>query len=124
MSPDRTHRVAESIRAELADAVRTEVRDPRIGALSVTDARVSRDLSVADVYVSSLASVDAAAKAQLVAVLNRAAGFLRSALARRLDLRSTPRLRFHYDDLPAQGPHLDALIRQAVASDRSAAPRG
>ena len=117
MSPDRSHRVAESIRAQLASVVLTEVADPRISLLSVTDAKVSRDLSVADVYVSSLAAEDAGARTELVAVLNRAAGFLRSAVARRMALRSTPRLRFHYDELPEQGPRLDTLIRQAVASD-------
>lgn len=118
MSGDRAHRVAESIRALLAEAIRAEVGDPRLAMLSITDARVSRDLSVADVYVSSFAAVDAPARAELVAVLNRAAGFLRSAVARRLRLRSTPRLRFHYDELPEEGPRLDAIIRQATCSDR------
>lgn len=117
MTPDRAHRVAESIRVQLADIVRTEMRDPRVTLLSVTDARLSRDLAVADVYVASLATQDAASREALVAVLNRAAGFLRTAVARRLDLRATPRLRFHYDDLPEQGSKLDALIRQAVRSD-------
>lgn len=121
MSPDRSHRVAESIRAQLASVVLTEMADPRIALLSVTDAKVSRDLSVADVYVSSLAAEDAGARLELVAVLNRAAGFLRRAVARRMALRSTPRLRFHYDELPEQGPRLDTLIRRAVASDERGA---
>lgn len=118
MSGDRAHRVAESIRALLAEVVRAEVGDPRLAMLSITDVKVSRDLSVADVYVSSFAATDAPAQSELVAVLNRAAGFLRRALARRLQLRGTPRLRFHYDELPEEGPRLDAIIRQAVCSDR------
>lgn len=116
LSPDRSYRVAETLRAQLATVVLTEVGDPRISMLSVTAAKVNRDLSVADVYVSSLAAEDADARVELVAVLNRAAGFLRSAVARRMDLRNTPRLRFHYDELPEQGPRLDALIRQAAAA--------
>ncbi len=121
MTPDRAHRVAEFIRAQLAEIVRSEMRDPRVTLLSVTDARLSRDLAVADIYVASLATQDEASRDALVAVLNRAAGFLRTAVARRLDLRATPRLRFHYDDLPERGSKLDALIQQAVLSDEQRA---
>ena len=121
MTPDRANRVAEFIRAQLADIVRTEMRDPRVTLLSVADARLSRDLAVANIYVSSLATEDAAARARLVAVLNRAAGFLRSAMARRLNLRAIPRLRFHYDNLAEQGVRLDALIQQAVRHDEQRA---
>ena len=121
MTPDRAHRVAEFIRAQLAEIVRSEMRDPRVTLLSVTDARLSRDLAVADIYVASLATRDEASRDALVAVLNRAAGFLRTAVARRLDLRATPRLRFHYDVLPERGSKLDALIQQAVLSDEQRA---
>lgn len=124
MTPDRAHRVAEFIRVQLAEIVRTEMRDPRVTLLSVTDARLSRDLGVADIYVASLATRDAASQDALVAVLNRAAGFLRTAIARRLDIRATPRLRFHYDDLVERGPKLDALIQQAVRSDEQRADAG
>ena len=117
MTPARANRVADFIRAELAGIVLAEMRDPRVGMLAVTDARVSRDLGVADIYVSSLATQDAAARDALVAVLNRAAGFLRTAVARRHAMRATPRLRFHYDELIESGPRLDALINEAVAAD-------
>ena len=133
MTPARATRVAELLRAELAAIVRTQMRDPRVSMLSITDARVSRDLGSADIYVSSLSALDAASgghvgdqvedhavdngKADLVAVLNRAAGFLQSAVARRHDLRKTPKLRFHYDDLIESGPRLEALIDEAVGGD-------
>ena len=128
MTPARATRVAELLRAELAAIVRTQMRDPRVSMLSITDARVSRDLGSADIYVSSLSVLDAAAgdhvedhavdgRADLVAVLNRAAGFLQSAVARRHDLRKTPKLRFHYDDLIESGPRLEALIDEAVGGD-------
>lgn len=115
MTPDRAERVASSIRAQLADVVRTRMSDPRLPLLAVTDARVSRDLAVADIYVSSLAAERDDAREELVAVLNHAAGFLRRTLARRLDLRFTPKLRFHYDELAEQAPRLEALIDRALA---------
>lgn len=129
MTPARATRVAELLRAELAAIVRTQMRDPRVSMLSITDARVSRDLGSADIYVSSLSALDTSSgdhvkdhsedhgKADLVAVLNRAAGFLQSAVARRHDLRKTPKLRFHYDDLIESGPRLEALIDEAVGGD-------
>lgn len=123
MTPDRAERVASSIRAQLADVVRTRMSDPRLPLLAVTDARVSRDLAVADVYVSSLAAEQDDARDELVAVLNHAAGFLRRTLAQRLDLRYTPRLRFHYDELAEQAPRLEALIDRAVQPAAENEPR-
>lgn len=127
MTPTRASRVAELIRAELAAIVKTQMRDPRVSMLSITDVRVSRDLGAADIYVSSLAAADAAfgdeAKADLIAVLNGAAGFLRSAVARKHGLRKTPRLRFHYDDLIEGGARLEALIDEAVRGDGSGEPK-
>ncbi len=122
MSPDRASRVADFIRSELAHIVLTRVRDPRLGMLCVTDARVSRDLSCADVYVTSMttgASSEAVARSrhELVDVLNRASGFLRNAIARRHRLRATPKLRFHYDDLVEHGARMEALIDDVVGSD-------
>ena len=119
MTPERVNRVADFIRSELADIVQNQMRDPRVSLLSVTDARVSRDLSVADVYVTSLNARDDEERAALVEVLNGAAGFLRSAVAGRHAMRTTPRLRFHYDELIEGGPRLEALIDRAVGASRS-----
>ena len=117
MTPERVNRVADFIRSELADIVQNQMRDPRVSLLSITDARVSRDLSVADVYVTSLNARDDEERAALVEVLNGAAGFLRSAVAGRHAMRTTPRLRFHYDELIEGGPRLEALIDRAVDAD-------
>ena len=117
MTPERANRVADFIRSELADIVQNQMRDPRVSLLSITDARVSRDLSVADIYVSSLNARDDRERAELLAVLNGAAGFLRSAVAGRHSMRTTPRLRFHYDQLIEGGPRLEALIDRAVEAD-------
>ena len=124
MTPDRANRVADFIRSELADIVRTQMRDPRASLVSVTDARVSRDLGVADVYIASLDAQDPAARGALVDVLNGAAGFLRSALSQRHSMRTTPRLRFHYDELIDDGPRLEALIDKARQADRRAGDHG
>ena len=117
MTPQRANRVADFIRGELADIVQNQMRDPRVSLLSVTDARVSRDLGVADIYVSSLSVSGDDERAELLAVLNGAAGFLRTAVAARHSMRTTPRLRFHYDELIEGGPRLEALIDQAVDAD-------
>ena len=117
MTPDRADRVAVHLRAQLAEVIRSKMSDPRLPLLAVSDVRVSRDLAVADVYVSTLSEVGRDARADAVAVLNHAAGFLRSAIARRHDLRTTPKLRFHYDDLAEEAPRLEALIDQALRAD-------
>ena len=117
----RELRVADFIRETLADIIRAEMRDPRVGMVSVTDARVSRDLGYADVYVTSLEADDEPSREGLLDVLNGAAGYLRSALAKRHGMRTTPRLRFHHDDLIESGPRLEALISKAVADDRRSA---
>lgn len=124
MSPDRANRVADFIRSELADIVGRQMRDPRVSLLSVTDVRVSRDLGFADIYVASHNAADAAARAELIEVLGGAAGFLRTALAARHAMRTTPRLRFHYDELIERGPRIEALIDKAVQADRRADGEG
>lgn len=114
----RVLRVADYLREELAGIIRDEMRDPRVSMVTVSDVRVSRDLSVADVYVSSLQAETDADKAALVAALDGAAGFLRSAVAKQASMRTTPRLRFHYDVLIEDGLRMDRLIDEAVQSDR------
>jgi len=113
----RDLRVGDFVRDELAAIIQREMRDPRIGMVSVNEVRVSRDLSYADVYVSSLDARTKAQKDELVGVLNKAAGFFRSELAKRHRMRTTPRIRVHYDRLIEEGPRMDALIDRAVRAD-------
>lgn len=75
----RDLRVADFIRDELASIISREMRDPRVGMVNVNEVKVSRDLSYADVYVSSLDADTAEARQALIEVLNGAAGFFRSA---------------------------------------------
>lgn len=114
----RDLRVADFIRDELSSIIAREMRDPRVGMVNVNEVRVSRDLSYADVYVSSLDAETAEARDTLIEVLNNAAGFFRSELAKRHRMRTTPRLRIHYDTLMEEGPRLESLIEKAVASDK------
>jgi len=113
----RDLRVADFVRDELADIIQRGMRDPRVGMVSVNEVKVSRDLSYADVYVSSLSADTPEERQALVDVLNRASGYLRTELAKRHRMRTTPKPRFHYDELVDEGPRLEALIEKAVRSD-------
>lgn len=113
----RTDRIGDYIQRELAELIRREVKDPRLGLVTVQQVRVARDLSWADVYFTLLGQ-DAEDGSEAEAVLSNAAGFLRSQLAKDLNTRTTPRLRFHYDQLPEQASRLSSLIDQARAEDR------
>jgi ribosome-binding factor A len=114
----RDLRVGDFIRDELAAIIQREMRDPRVGMVNISEVRVSRDLSYADVYVSSLDAQTQAERDNLVDVLNKASGFFRSELAKRHHMRTTPRIRVHYDELIEAGPRMDALIDRAVQADR------
>ena len=85
--------------------------------VSVNEVTVSKDLSYADVYVSSWQTRDPEQRDEFIAVLTKAAGFFRSELARRHRMRTTPKLRFHYDEVIERGPELEALIESAVQAD-------
>ena len=118
-NPQRPHRVGDQIQKELADLLRNEVKDPRVGAVTVTHVDVSPDLSHATVHFTHLAGREHAA--ETVAALTRTAGFLRSGLSHRLDLYSVPQLHFAYDDSIEAGMRLSQLIDDAVAADKKLA---
>ncbi len=111
----RTRRVGEQIQRELAQLIREEVKDPRVGMVTVSAVQVARDMSHAKVYVTVLGSEEDTARS--VEALNRAAGFLRSALGRNMMMRTVPQLHFVYDESIARGSHLSSLIDAAVADD-------
>ena len=108
----RTLRVAEQIQRELADLIRLEVKDPRVGMVTLVGAEVSPDYSHAKVFFTTLG--DSAQIASAGAGLNHAAGFLRSELGRRLSLRGIPHLHFIYDESVERGVRLSRLIDEAV----------
>lgn len=113
----RVLRIADFIRDELAVIIQQEMRDPRVGMVSVNEVSVSKDLSWADVYVSSIDSATLDERVELIAVLNKASGYFRSELAKRHTMRTTPKPRFHYDEIVEEGPRMEALIESAIKSD-------
>jgi len=109
----RTLRVAEQIQRELAQLIQRELKDPRIGMVTVADVEVTTDLSHARVYVTVLDGDDEAREA--IAALNHAAGFLRRELSHRLSLRNTPALRFIHDQTTEKANQLASLLKRAEA---------
>ena len=116
----RTQRVADQIQKELAQLIQLEMKDPRLGMVTVSAVEVSRDMSFADIYVSFLGVDDQEKIDQSLKVLSQAAGFLRSQLARAIKLRFTPQLRFFYDNSLRRGAYLSSLIDEAIAKDARA----
>ena len=114
----RTERVADYLQRELAGLIQREVRDPRVGMVSLTGVNVSRDLGHARVYYTSLESDSSEEAAETTEALNRAAGFMRSALSRDSSMRSVPQLRFYFDSSVGRGRDLEDLIRRAADADR------
>ena len=114
----RAERVADAIQRELAELIRDEMRDPRVSLVNITAVDVSRDMSIAKVYVNFVAGKSETEAADAVDALNHAAGFLRTLLAKVIRLRMVPRLRFYYDASGERGQRLSALIDYAISQDR------
>ncbi|MCB1677950.1 MAG: 30S ribosome-binding factor RbfA [Halioglobus sp.] len=114
----RTQRVADYLQRELAALIQRELRDPRLGMVSITGVSVSRDLAHARVYYTVLGSDSPEEASQSTAVLNQAGGFLRSLLSRDSTMRSVPQLHFYFDSSVGQGRRMEDLIRQAADADR------
>ena len=114
----RTQRVGDFLKQELARLIQLEVRDPRVGMVSVTGVEVSRDMAHAKVFVTVLGKDTEADAADSITALNHAAGFLRSQVARISNARTTPKLRFVFDASIGRGARMSSLIDAAVAADR------
>lgn len=122
-------RVDEAIRQVIGDALATDLKDPRVGFVTVTDVKTSSDLSHARVYVSVLG--EAHTREDTLAGLRSAHGYLQSRIARELKLKRTPTLEFSYDDTTDRAMRLDALIEAELetggtprARDDRRAPAG
>lgn len=122
MSVERMRRVDEAIRQVIGDALASDLKDPRVGFVTVTDVRTSADLSHARVYVSVLADWrsrgstigEAETRADTLAGLDSAHGYLQGRIARELKLKRTPTLAFTYDDTTDRAMRLDALIETEI----------
>jgi ribosome-binding factor A len=113
----RSDRVAEQVRRDLADLIRTELKDPRVGMISLTAVELTPDYAHAKVFFTTL---QAEHLAEIEQGLRRAAGFLRRELGRRIHIHTLPELHFIYDASVERGASLSQLIDQANAlSDRT-----
>jgi len=115
----RTQRIGDQMQRELALLIQREVKDPRLGLVTITAVDVSRDLSHAKVFITVMGKDDdeGAVKANL-RILNEAGGFLRMQLGKAMKLRTVPQLHFNYDASVRRGVELTSLIERAVAEDR------
>ena len=119
VSTSRATRIAERIREELSALLITHAQDPRLAGISITDVNVDRELAFANIYYSSLEGAERAK--EILAGLQHAQGFLRSELARRIDLRVFPRLRFHYDPTYERADRIERLIASLHTEDEKPA---
>lgn len=115
----RAQRVGDQIQRELAVMIPRELKDPRLGFVTLTGVDVSRDLGHAKVYVTLMNSEDPEVIEDNLEVLREAAGYLRMLLGKEIRIRSIPQLHFHYDDSVTRGAYMSSLIARAVASDRN-----
>ena len=113
----RLRRVEDQIQRELSEILRTGLKDPGVGMITLTGVEVSRDLAHAKVYFTRLG--DAESLARTLEALKRAAGFLRSALGDRIKVHNTPELHFEYDASVERGIRLTQLIDAAVAGKKT-----
>lgn len=114
----RSDRVSDAIQRLLGQLIPQEIRDPRVGMVNINDVTVTRDMAYAKVYVTFVGAESEAQSLAAAAVLNNAAGFLRTFLAKELSMRTVPKLQFIYDKTAIRGQELSSLIDKAVARDR------
>ena len=110
----RSRRIAEQIQRELSEIIQLELKDPRVGMITITDVEVTSDHEHAKVFFTRLG--EASDNQAVTRALEHAAGFLRSELAHRMRLRIVPQLHFEYDESVERGVRLSKLIDEAVGN--------
>ncbi|MDY0047908.1 MAG: 30S ribosome-binding factor RbfA [Thauera propionica] len=113
----RSQRVVEQIRRELAELIRLEVKDPRVGFITLTDVEITPDYAHAKVFFTSMTGE--ADVPEIQRGLRRASGFLRRELGRRIRIHTIPELHFHYDRSVEEGSRLSRLIDDVVREDEA-----
>ncbi|MHC1785148.1 MAG: 30S ribosome-binding factor RbfA [Anaerolineaceae bacterium] len=104
----RLNRIADRIRQVLSEMVIRDIEDPRLSGISITDVKVDRELAFADIYVSAIEGHERSR--EVLDGLNHASGFIRATLASQIDLRSFPKIRFHWDPTPEKADHIEKLL--------------
>ena len=113
--PGRSQRVADQIQKDLAELIAMEVKDPRVGMVTLTEVQLTPDYAHAKIFFTTLIDDPAAVKKTLDG-LHKASGFLRAQLGRRLHIHTLPELHFVYDISPSRGAALSKLIDEANAT--------
>jgi len=111
----RVERIQEQVREEVSQMLATEVRDPGVGLVTVTRAKVTGDLSLARIYWTIIG--DAAERKKTAKALERATGFVRHLLAERLSLRRVPEVKFIFDESVAAQARIEEIIQEIHAAD-------
>ena len=114
----RTDRVAEQLQRELAQIIQMEVKDPRLGMVTVSGVTLSRDLYYATAFVTFLGiDEDDKSISDALHILNQAAGFVRGSIGKRMQMRVIPEIKFEFDKSISRGSELSALIKKARDKD-------
>lgn len=106
----RLQRIADRIREEISEMLIREISDPRLQLIYVTDVKVDKELAFADIFVSAVEGVSRSK--DVLAGLESASGFIRRTLASRIELRTFPRLRFHWDMTPENADHIEKILAE------------
>lgn len=115
-TPLRLKRIGDRFRKELSEMlVKEEIRDPRLSGISVTEVKVDRELSYAEIFVSAVEGVSRSK--EVLEGLESASGFIRKTLSDRIELRTFPRLRFHWDVTPEKADRIEQLLASIHAED-------
>jgi len=104
----RLQRIADRIRRELSEMLIRELNDPRVQQIYITDVNIDRELAYANIYVSAVEGAERAK--DVLAGLESASGFIRRTLAGRVELRSFPQIRFHWDPTPENADRIEGIL--------------
>jgi ribosome-binding factor A len=113
----RLQRIADRIRQNLSEMLIRNINDPRLHQIFITDAKVDRELAYADIYVSAVEGV--VRSPEILEGLEHASGYMRHTLANQIELRTFPRLRFHWDPTPEHADHIEKLLIEIRKNERS-----
>ena len=112
-----TDRVSQEIQKEIAMIIQREVKDPRLGMVTVSAVEITRDLAYAKIFVTFF-TLEGQNVDESLSILNEASGFIRTLLAKRIKARIMPELRFIYDSSMVEGVRMGTLVDKAIAEDR------
>lgn len=119
-SKQRLDRIADRIREDLSELIIMRMNDPRLSGVSITGVKVDRELAYAEIFVSAIEGQERAR--EIMEGLEHASGFLRRALAQTIELRTFPRLRFHWDPTPERADRIERVLATLRDNENSPQP--